>query len=313
MLPETLTGWVQLILNAGAIVTGGVIWKQYFTTLKATVGSKQAEIDLLREKSEFWHERATELDKQSPAAIERVLAERIDIREKEIVRLSSDRDQSSKELARIRQEVVALNRAMDQMKGFRQVLAMETPEPNDPNYEEYMEYLQSRTDQVVDIEVFYMGSVGVDSGQLMITDPSYIDSEWVHESYTDDRVYKDESNGTIVRWGQDFTRFDEPLPDYEQSPEELIKSGRWVQFPPHTKPEAFHYSYDGACQATSSEGFGELAYRMGHTGAAVVFGCGWGDGMYDVYGEKQNGRVVRVYINTGAEPAPLPIEASATK
>jgi hypothetical protein len=306
MIPDTFAGWVQLILNAGAIVTGGIIWKQYFENLKATVGSKQAEVDLLREKSDYWHERASELEKQSPAAVERVLAERIEIREREIERLSGDRTESSKELGRLEQEVLALNRAMAQMKGFRQVLAMEAPDPGDPDYDEYMEYLQSRSDQVVDIEVVYMGSVGVDSGQLMITDPCYIDSEWLDEPFEDDRVYKDETSGAIVRWGQDFMRFDEPLEPYGESPEALIQSGRLVQLPPPPKPDTFRYSYNGACQATLSEGYGELVFNKGYVGAGVVFGSGWGDGMYEVYGEKHDGRIVRVYVNTGADPVPLP-------
>lgn len=306
-LPDTLAAWMQLILNAGALLTGGVVWKMYFENLKASVGSKQAQVDLLKEKADFWKDKASDLEKRTPEVVERVLAERIAIREGEILRLSTEREQNAHEVARLQQEVVVLNRTMEQTKGFRAVLAMEQPSPNDPEYEEYLEYLRQRGDEVADIEVVYMGEVGVDSGQLMITDPCYVDSEWRKEPFLDDhRVYRDVSTGKTVRWGEDFTRFDEPLDPYGVPPNELIESGRLTPLPPPPRPDVFRYSYSGACQATLSDGYGELVYEMGHVGAAVVFQSGWGDGIYHVYGEKQDGRIVRVYVNTGAEPAPLP-------
>lgn len=36
-----------------------------------------------------------------------------------------------------------------------------------------------------------LGVVGVDSGQLVITDPCYIDSEWKHEEFDDEKEAKE--------------------------------------------------------------------------------------------------------------------------
>jgi hypothetical protein len=301
-LPDTIVEWAQLALNAGALATGGVVWKLYFENLRATIGTKQAEVDLAKEQASFWRDKATELDKRTPEAVERVLAERIGIREAEIGRLTDDRELSDQDRTRLQREVSLLKRTLGQTKGFLEVLAMEQPDPDDPEYEEYLEYLRNRDDQAVEIEVVYMGNVGVDSGQLLITDPCYIDSEWQHEPFRSDRVYKDSESGSIVRWGEDFLRFDEPLAPYGQSPESLIKLGRLVQLPPPPLPEKFNYSYNGSCQATAAEGYGELVYAAGHAGAGVVFNSGWGDGIYPVFAEKHDGRIMRVYINTGAEP-----------
>ncbi len=283
---------------------GGVVWKLYFENLKATIGTKQAEVDLAKDQASFWRDKAGELEKRSPEAVEKILADRIQIREAEILRLADDRDQSSQERERLQQEVSLLNRTLDQTKGFREVLAMEQPNPDDPDYEDYLDYLRGRDEEVVEIEVVYLGTVGVDSGQLLITDPCYIDSQWQDEPYEDDRKYRDSQTGSIVQWGKDFMRFDEPLEAYGQSPNDLIRAGRLVQLPPPPQPTTFNYSYNGACQATTSEdGFGELIYKdTGQPGAGVAFGSGWGDGFYSVYGEKHNGRIVRVYVNTGAEP-----------
>jgi hypothetical protein len=304
---DSVAEWLQVGLNAAALVGGGVVWRMYFQNLKATIGSKEAEVALANKQVDYWREKAGELEKRSPEAVERVLADRIEIREAEIARLANDKEHSSQELERVEQEVAVMRRTLEQTKGFREMLAMEEagPDPEDPDYPEYMEWLDSRDDsqddRVVEIEVAHLGNVGVDSGQLLITDPCYIDSEWEYEPFQSDRVYRDTETRAPLRWGpdQDFMRFDEPVEGYGQTPTALLESGRWVQLPPAPAPETFSYSYNGACQATSGSGHGELVYRRGHPGAGVAFTTAWGDGVYPIYGEKHDGRIVRVYVNVG--------------
>lgn len=304
MVVESVAEWLQLGLNAAALVCGGVVWKMYFENLKATIGTKDAQIGLADKQVDYWREKAAELEKRSPEAVERVLADRIRIREAEIESLAKDRDYSSKELKRIEQEVVVMRRTLEQTKGFREMLAMEEVEPEDPSDPAWLEYLtwretQDSDDRVVDVEVVHLGNVGVDSGQLMITDPCYIDSEWQHEPFQDDRVYRDTQSGALVRWGEDFQRFDEPLEGYGETPSDLIAAGRLAQLPKPVTPATFNYSYNGACQATLSAGHGELVYRRGHPGAGVALSTAAGDGVYTIYGEKHDGRIVRVYVNVG--------------
>jgi hypothetical protein len=204
-------------------------------------------------------------------------------------------------LERVEQEVAVLQRTLEQTKGFREMLAMEQPEPDDPDYQEHLEYqaAQGAEAGVVKVEVERLGVVGVDSGQLLITDPCYIDSEWLDEPFQDDRVYRDAQTGATVRWGKDFVRFDEPLDPYGETSSALIESGRLIQRPPPPTPETFNYSYNGACQATMAAGHGELVYRAGNAGAGVAFSTAYGDGFYPIYGEKHDGRIVRVYVNVG--------------
>lgn len=302
---DSVADWVQVALNAGALIAGGVVWRMYFENLKATIGSKEAEVSLANKQVDYWRERAAELEKRSPEVVERVLADRIAIRETEIARLADDKDHSAQELARVEQEVAVLQRTLEQTQGFREMLVMdEAPlDPEDPADQAYLQWLDENPeavdeDRVVKIEVEHLGNVGVDSGQLLITDPCYIDGEWQDQPYQDDRVYKDVQTGEAVTFGRDFTRFDEPLKGYGDTPEALLASGRLVQLPAKM-PETFAYSYNGACQATLSSGHGELVYRRGHAGAGVAFSTAWGDGTYPIYGEKHDGRIVRVYVNVG--------------
>lgn len=299
---DTISDWVQVALNAGAIVVGGAIWKFYFENLKATITTKEAEISLYSERVEYWREKAIELEKRSPEVVEKVLAERIAIRENEIARLAEDRENRSRELFQVEREVELLNQTLDQTKGFREILAMEQPDPDGSDYQEFINYINNRQDRVVDVEVVYMGAVGVDSGQLLLTDPCYIDQQWRDEPFDHGRVYRDTATGRTIVWNDDFVAYTETLAGYDQTPEELIANGRLVQLPPPPTPEKFNYSYNGACQATQSTGYGELAYENGRSGAGVAFQSGWGDGFYDVYAEKHDGRIMRVFVNLGADP-----------
>lgn len=284
---------IQLVLNGGVLLVNVAFLALYVKTLK--------------ERVNFWKDKAEDLEKKSPEVIERVLSKRLKTATKELERFEGELDQSSKAQEDLKQEVTILNRTLEATRGFREMLAMERPSPEDPEYQEFLEYSKTQENEQIALEVVYMGSVGVDSGKLMITDPAYVDSEWRDEPYEHDRIYRDARDGSLIVWGEDFLRYNEELEPYGKTPNELIESGRLVQLPPPPKPDTFNYSYNGACQATESEeGYGELRYQLGHTGAAVVFGSGWGDGFYPVFAEKHNGRIMRVYVNTGADPIPEP-------
>ena len=142
-----------------------------------------------------------------------------------------------------------------------------------------------------------IGEVGVDSGQLVICDPCYIDSEWDIEEFTMDQRFKSACTGKVYTFGEDFKNFEQPMGDHDgQTPNELCASKNWVKLEPLPAKKAF--SYNACCKATTSNGgTGQLKYKKGHDGVGVVFRSGYGDGVYPVYAEKnEEGRVVRVTI-----------------
>lgn len=242
----TLVEGLQLFANLGALIGGFSVWKLYIGNLKAALTSKDAEISTLKTIRDDLKEKAEALERRSPEFMERVLAERIDHREKEITRFLADKEVNGEKVQLLEQEKALLESTLEKTqsltRGFVKVLSLEQEELGSLDLED-----------VDELEVVKLGDVGVDSGQLLITDPLYIKEEWSPAGQEGVGIIED--------------------------------------------PELSPYSYEGACKATAGSGYGELAYRLGHKGAGVVFATAFGDGLYPIYGEKHDGRIVRVYVN----------------
>ena len=147
-----------------------------------------------------------------------------------------------------------------------------------------------------EISLEELGEVFVDSASILITDPMYVQGEWnPDEEYVDSRQYRHVSTGQVFSYGVDFQRYDEPLGTLEDTPNELLKSGALQPIEVHHE---FTYSLPGAMYATSSkEGYGELKFSSGNTGAGICVKTVYGDGVYADYGERFRGDLVRIYID----------------
>lgn len=138
-----------------------------------------------------------------------------------------------------------------------------------------------------------LGVVGVDSGQLMIIDPCYINSEW-------------KVDGTPIAvkfWGRDEDKLSSLLKNIGYSISEDgtkyisctdINAEDTLNIIRKTAKEndllivstiETDNSYDTVCKLTSDEEKqgGQLNYKLGHEGLGVVFRSGFGDGMYEVF------------------------------
>jgi len=140
-----------------------------------------------------------------------------------------------------------------------------------------------------------LGVVGVDSGQLMICDPCYVDSEWAKKEVE----FKDQLEDQVTKEVVDSPRktggsYDDVYKD-KLTWNQAIKKGILKELP---EEETGEFSYDGCCKATMNEdNGGQLNYKLGHEGAGVVFSSGYGDGEYPVYVKYgKEGRITEVRI-----------------
>ena len=133
------------------------------------------------------------------------------------------------------------------------------------------------------MSVELIGHVGVDSGQLLLCDPCYIDSQWVKEDFEDLRKYEHKTTKDILQFLVDFKNYQTPIDKFDgKNMNELIATGEWEELP--YGPAEHPFSYNACAKATlSEEGHGELRFNLGHVGAGVAFRTAFGDGMYPVF------------------------------
>ena len=282
-----IISYLQLGANGFALVVAGLIYRAYIKNLNSSIKLKDEQISTVEKNLKFWKEKAEYLEKKSPENIEKILNERIKIREEEIERLSKDKESHAKELNISNQELLRLKSEVEKTKDVRRNIELLELDIDEDDF--------FSKDAVYEIEE--MGYVAVDSGQLMITDPCYIDSEWQQEDFEDIRLYKDTQTSEIYQFGKDFNHYEEKIDGFDETVNELVESKRLeaieVDYTGKIK-----FSYAGACHSTMSEmGYGALPFKMGNEGAGIVVATVLGDGMYPVYAEKYDGEIVRVYFN----------------
>lgn len=150
-------------------------------------------------------------------------------------------------------------------------------------------------------EIIKIGSVGVDSGQLIICDPCYIESQFkspdsegkydhAHEIYrhADGKLWQ-YCNGEISAYSNvnPFPgSYEDIISEYGLNPNTLKRQGLFkvTDIDPTPHITLGEFSYRGICKVNSLHG-GQLNYLMGHPGVAVAVRSGLGDGHYDVFAE----------------------------
>ncbi|MFD2915423.1 hypothetical protein [Psychroserpens luteus] len=288
MNPEDYIKWIQLIINAFALGAAGWIYKAYILNLKATVTAKDEQIKIVEKNITLWKDRVSELERKTPDFIENALSKRIKIREEEIERLNLDKENHQIEIQKKNDELILFKRELKKTNELQSSISELIQ-----NFGEFGDLL----DKDKKLETELAGYVDVDSGQLMITDPCYIDSDWKNEPFEDLRHYKDEKTGKTYQFRKDFNHFEEKISGFDKTVNELIESKRFVKMEIDSKPN-HSYSYSGACYATLSEqGFGVMTHESGHEGAGIAFNTFMGDGMYPVYIESYGGRNIRMYVD----------------
>lgn len=288
---EVILNYLQLGSNAFALLVAGWIYNAYVKKLNASLNSKDEQIKVLEKNISFLKDKNSELEKKSPENIEKILNERIKIREEEVLRLDEDRKEHTVELKSKTQELHRLKSEVKKSEDIRrtmQLLELDLEEEDN-------EFRLFSSDAEYEIEE--MGFVAVDSGQLMITDPCYINSEWQNTPFEDIRLLKDKETTAIYQFKKDFFNYEEKIEGFNETVNELIASGKLEEVEVDYSDKV-DFSYAGACYSTLSErGYGALPFKLGHEGAGIAVRTVLGDGMYPVYAEKYDGKIVRVYFN----------------
>jgi hypothetical protein len=138
-----------------------------------------------------------------------------------------------------------------------------------------------------------IGYVGVDSGQILICDPCYIDSNWQKEEFNILRRYK-HNDGSVLQYERDFPNFGIVIPKYGKTMNQIIDDNEATEIPDDV-PAQYDFSYNACCKKTCTPvGMGELGY---HDELGVAVGNFGGDGSYPVIADiDDNGLVKSITI-----------------
>jgi hypothetical protein len=293
--------YIQLIANLSALILIGGIYAAYVKNLRSSVDLKNTELDSLRTNLQLWRDKAEQLEKRTPEYLERLLSERIKIREEELARLKNDSEQHQQEIRERNSELEGLRYELQKAKDVgRNVIVYDGDTDTDSD----------RVLKSSELELVKMGEVFVDAACLMICDPSYIGKVWRDYDWGSyPRVpprYIDTTDGEIYEVGREITDLDKPLTvdprmtdiDMTVPVCELIRTGRLNKLTEPSVPPPHQMSTQGAIHASAQPyRYGSLAFLNGEEGAGICFATAYGDGTYPVYGEKFKDRIVRVYVD----------------
>ena len=281
---QELLNYLQVGSNGIALLVAGWIYVAYIKNLRSTVSAKDEQIKITEKNLQLWKDKASDFEKKTPEYIEEVLSKRIKLREEEIRRLSEDKDGSLELLTSKNREVTRLKHELEKATYIGRALTY-----YDLDADEEIVIPES------EIEYEHLGEIFVDSASILITDPMYADRDWRKDvEYEDIRLHKYTETGKIYQYGVDFEHYEDVIEELGKTPNELAKEGKLISI---EIERDYTYSLPGALYASGSkEGYGELKFEKGHTGAGICVRTVYGDGGYQVYGERYKGDLYRIYI-----------------
>lgn len=147
-----------------------------------------------------------------------------------------------------------------------------------------------------------IGTVCVDTGTLLLSDPGYVEDRWVrgteppgHPPLTltqNGRLVYPKLAGQSWRWPFPWGNYDDESPLFGKSVSQLLEKRLLVRTSPDPTGE---FSLNGACLAVQEDNWGGLIAENGSP-IGLVLTTGYGDGAYPVEARLENGRVAEVRI-----------------
>lgn len=135
----------------------------------------------------------------------------------------------------------------------------------------------------------FLAEVGVDSGQLLLVDPCYIDSLWKKVGFEYVRQYRHKHTGEILEYCKDFPHYEAVIERHGKTMNDLNESGDWE---PVDQPSTGGLNYAACCHATLSKADG------GQVDLGAAFSTGYGDGVYPVFARRnKEGYIMQVMID----------------
>jgi hypothetical protein len=289
-------GLVGLIANIGALGVAGILYAAYVKNLRSMVNLKKEQLGVAEQNIKLWKDRASELEKQTPQFIEKILNDRIKVREDEVTRLAKDGESHKAEIELKGNEIELLKKDLEYAQEYRPTLSV-----YDPKEKDFIDVQVSELTQEV------VGEICVDSASLMIGDPWY---RLMNSEQENDLLTATEFRFQNITTGEIFCTNDDL--DSEPSMEnfysnmslrELVQKGMLKELPLSDnypiEPSTYikgDYQLKGDLKNYKFPLIRNYSFLNGMLGAGVSISLP-GDGIYSVKTESYKGVIQRVIID----------------
>jgi hypothetical protein len=281
---------VSAATNLTALAVIGFIYAAYIKNLHSVNNLKDSQLKISEQNLKLWKDKALDLERRAPAFVEKQLSERIQIREEELSRLANDSASHVEQIGLKNREINLLRESIEKASEYRKSITVW-----DSDEKDYVEISDS------DLELRHIGSVCVDTAQLMICDPWYpkMSPEMEQEQFVKMKyMYQ------VIDSGEYFCTCDEG----DSSPSELLGLDEDLTVKEMVDAGlAKKVDYDGHMPALDSTYIGgdmhdpdykqihHLSFVNGRLGAGVSISLG-ADGVYPVYIEYYKDEMQRIII-----------------
>ena len=269
----------------------GFIYAAYIRNLQSVNQLKDSQLKIAELNVKLWKDKALELERRTPEFIEKQLSERIKIREDEISRLAKDTKSQDEEIGLKNREVVALKASIEKTHQYRNSITVWDKEESD-----YIEIAET------DLQETYIGSLCVDTANLMICDPWYLkmSAEMEQEELKiQSSMYRVINTGELFCLNTENDTFVADLLGIEEelTAAQMLTMGIIEKIEYSGSLPAIETSYiKGDMRDPEYKKIRHLSFVDGRLGAGISISLG-GDGVYPVYIEYYKDEMQRIIIN----------------
>lgn len=282
---------IATVANLSALTVIGFIYVAYIKNLRSITKLKDEQLKIAEQNIAKWKDKCLELERKSPEFVEKLLSERIKIREDELQRLTQDSEIVASSIEQKNREIVSLKSSLLKATEFRKSYSVWDRETND-----FIEVSRSKLEQKS------IGSICVDAGTIMICDPLYLrmkDEYELEEAPRQERMYKIVETGEVFCTSLHDDNYDMELLGLDESmtPKEMLEQGLLIDLgEPNSFPAIPETYIKGDLLSSEYRKVRHLSFLNGRIGAGITVSL-LGDGVYPIYAESYQGEIQRIVID----------------
>ena len=284
---------VSLIANLGALTVLGLLYAAYIKNLKSALELKSEQIETQDRHIAMWRDKALDLERRTPEYVEKLLSERINVREDELRRLGEDAENNKSTIEDKNTQLATLR---EELKATHSVSRSITVYDKKQN--------ELRTANHSELELIDLGEIWVDTATIFIGDPYHFVITREHELEerpipTDVIWFRDNINGDVGFEPNLETTFWDEVQECTVTLRQLAAEERVELIDAPTSYPVDPSTYikgEGFTRTGGPDKFKSATFYNGTNGAGIAIGL-IADGNYSVRAEKYDGRIVRIMID----------------